>query len=140
MHGFTDFLRADAQGAFDFVEYFYQHGSPDKSFLDALRTALPQLDFAHKVAGLMIARDWDPDSFAAVAAPHLADPDASVWTAAHRLLRVVSSLDQATFHLVEQAARSCRGDCADLLASLRTRVRHADAEDSKHDPGMGPVS
>jgi hypothetical protein len=130
----AQFLATDIDGAFRFARRL-QHASnpPNHLFLEELRRALPQFancqchdegstDWAHLVAGLMIAADWDPDGFAGVAAPFLTSEGTAVWTAAHGLLMAVSRLDQRTYDLVVGYAPKCPGNCDRLLAQLRSRI------------------
>lgn len=131
----AQFLATDIDGAFRFARHL-QHASnpPSLLFLEELGRALPQFaygqchdegstNWAHLVAGLMIAADWDPDGFAGVAAPFLTSEGTAVWTAAHGLLMAVTRLDQRTFDLIVGFARKCPGNCDQLLAQLRTRIK-----------------
>jgi len=135
----SDFLATSVDGAFEFVRHLSKIGqSPGSKFLLELNRTLSGLElgaaregtpeWAHLVAGLMIAHDWDPDSFARVAASFISHEDGAVWTAAFRVLSEVSQLDQETFDAIvssvpKSALARVAPDSGDaLLAKLRVRV------------------
>jgi hypothetical protein len=133
------FLSCDVNDAFEFARRLARSSNgPSEQFLSELNNALGLLannklsegnpEWAHVVAGLMIAYDWRPDTFAAVAASLLASEDGAVWTAAARVLSHVSRLDQATFDSIGASAKKspfsqvAPGSATALLDRLRDRI------------------
>ncbi len=130
----AEFLATDVDGAFEFERCLWDADEPpSRELLYGLKRMLSEfepeeheiegsVDWAHLVAGLMIGRDWDPDGFAAVAAPFLRSRAIAVWTAAQRLLLDVSSLDRMTFDAIEACAAECPYEQEELVARLRGRI------------------
>ncbi len=136
---FTDFLSTSVDSAFEYARNVSASASrPNAAFCDALEQMLlhrvesPLKDgtpeWAHVVAGLVMARDLDPNRFAAAAAVHLESKDGAVWTAALRLLNDITCISAATLEAIVSSLRASElaakdpGRADELVLELRRRV------------------
>ena len=126
------FLATDVNGAFEFAwDIQNSKRRPSARFLAELRELLPTYmanvdcrregnrDWAHLVAGLMIAEHCDRDGFAAAAAPFLANPNVAVWTSAYNLLLRAAQIDRKTYEAILSASKQCPHDCRELLEHVQ---------------------